>query len=112
MQEDRRIIFEVGEELGLTREQALDLWDQYWCEYVLRNLIKMEYVSVVVLELGSFFAKERKLESKGNSILKKYENHANPKMKSAKMKEAEKLLNYANLIKERNKKFKRKRIYG
>ena len=104
MQEDRRIILEVGEELGLTREQSLEMWDQYWCEYVLRNLVKMQYVSVVVLELGSFFAKERKIESKAHSIFKKYENYQNTRVKEAKMKEAEKLLAYSELIKTRNTK--------
>ena len=107
MQDTRQIIFEVGEEYGLTREQSLDLWNQYWNEYVLRSMHKMENLSVILMGLGTFFLKKRKLETKVD-VLNKFED----RLTDAQRAELARNIRLIQGLEERNSKFKRKRIYG
>ena len=111
MQKTREIIFQVGQEMGLTKEESLQLWDQYWVEYVLRNMYLTEHISIVIQGLGSFFTKQKRLEKTIVAIKKLADDprfiDGSPYKDLIKKRE-----NLLEAIIERNTKFKRKRIYG
>lgn len=99
-----RIIQEVGEEFGLTKEKSLTLYDQYWNEFVLRSLYEINYCSIKVLELGSLTFKKRRAEVSLEREAKG-EYDMSDKLK-------DKYHNLIRMMENRNSKFKIKRIYG
>lgn len=111
MSKANQIVFEVGEEYGLTREQSLELWNQYWSEFVLRNMISFDNTSIIIKGLGTFFIKMRKLEKRIEVLDGIIERHEGPAREKY-LAEREKKLRLVESLKERNSKVKRKRIYG
>lgn len=107
--ETRRIVREVGQEFGLSESQALDLFEQYWHEYVLRNMINLTCVDLRVIGLGSFFLKMRKAEKALKVVEGLVEKYSNSEYWAKRKKSLEDIL---LVLEKRNSKYNRKRIYG
>lgn len=60
--ETRKIIVEQGQLYGLTEEQSLVMWDQYWMEHVIKRIFDKEYIMISMEALGTYFVKGRRTE--------------------------------------------------
>lgn len=109
--QDSKIIQEVGEDFGLTKEQAQLLWDQYWNEYVLRNLSSEKYVSIMIKDLGVYYGKLKRMQ-KRISILEKMKDRLKDRFDPVLDEELKNLTKVVSNIEKRNEKFKSKRYYG
>lgn len=112
MSKSNQIIFEVGDEFGLTREQSKELWDQYWNDFVLRKMHEFNHLSVKVIGLGSFFLKKRKTEKRIETIKDILETKEDTPYRDRLIEEMAKKERLVNALIERNSKFKKKRNYG
>lgn len=57
------IIKEVSQEFGLTYNQGKELFDQYWMEYVAKNLRFHKFENIYVQGLGMFSARKANFDA-------------------------------------------------
>ena len=57
------IIKEVSEEFGISYAQGKELFDQYWMEYVAKNLKNHQFENVYVQGLGMFSARKANFDA-------------------------------------------------
>lgn len=105
----RRIIIEVGQEFGLPEGQALDLFEQYWHEFILRNMLNVACVDLRVIGLGSFFIKMKKIEKALKVVEEFVSKYPDSEYWGERKKSLEEIL---LVLEKRNEKYNRKRIYG
>lgn len=74
--QNQRIVIEVGKKYGLSQLEAVELYNQYWMEFVVKKLGSLKYDYVSVLGLGAFVANQKQIK-------KRYELlETNPERKS------------------------------
>jgi hypothetical protein len=62
--QNKRIILEVGKKYNLSPQEAQELYDQYWMEFVVRKLASLKYDYVNILGLGAFIANPKMVKKR------------------------------------------------
>lgn len=98
------IIKEVADEFGLTYQQGKELYEQYWMEYVAKNVGSHLWENVYVQGLGMFSARKANFEA----LLRDYNSGKIPHTPEKKRR-VEQMIGY---IEQSNSRRKNKKQYG
>jgi hypothetical protein len=69
--QNKAIVIQIGKKYGLTEQEAVQMYEQYWMEFVIRKLASLKFDYLSIMGLGAYVAIPKVIKVRHDTFDKK-----------------------------------------